>query len=139
VNIRWLAAAALLLPMSMSAQARSDHLIGIWGGPHAGAEFEGGLADLMFDCASGTIDDVIYPARDGSFSVKGTYRIGAPGPVKVGEFFRSVDAVFSGQITRGATKKSARIMTLNITLEDGKTLGPFTLSEGASPQISRCA
>jgi len=132
-------AAACAVIVSTAVGARSDHAIGMWGGQHAGIAFEGGLADVQFDCASGTIDDAIYPAKDGSFSVKGTYRTGPPGPVKVGQFFTSKDAVYSGQITQGATKKAPRLMTLNLTFEDGSSLGPFTLTEGMRPQLTHCS
>lgn len=138
VVMRW-AAPALVALLSASPGAAFDHATGVWGGPHIGVNFEGGLADVQFDCASGTIDDPVYPARDGSFAAKGTYRTGAPGPVKVGEFFKSEDATFSGRIVKGAGRKAGRVMTLSIALEDGKTLGPFTLTEGAPPQLTRCA
>jgi len=115
----------------------SDHLLGIWGGPHAGASFQGGLGDMQFDCASGTIDDPLYPAKDGSFAVKGTYRTGASGPVKVGQFFKSQGALYSGQVVKA--KDVPQVMTLSVTLEDGTALGPFTLTEGTPPQITRCA
>ena len=128
-----------LLPAGCATPGNaSDHLLGIWGGPHAGASFQGGLADLTFDCASGTIDDPIYPTQDGAFSAKGTYRTGAPGPVKVGQFFKSQDAVYSGQVAKAAAKGGPRVMTLSVTLDDGTALGPFTLSEGTPPQITRC-
>jgi hypothetical protein len=135
----WIAAAALLVGGCDTVQAKSDHAIGVWGGPHAGLNFAGGLADAQFDCASGTVDDPLYPAADGSFSVKGTYRTGAPGPVKVGQFFKSQGAVFSGRIAKGAVKNSVRVMTLTVALEDGTALGPFTLTEGTPPQLTRCA
>ncbi len=131
--------AACAILVSTGAAARSDHAIGMWGGQHAGIAFEGGLADVQFDCASGTIDDAIYPAKDGSFSVKGTYRTGEPAPIKVGQFFTSKDAVYSGQITQGATKKAPRLMTLSLTFEDGSTIGPFTLTEGMHPQLTHCS
>lgn len=131
-----LVAGAVLL--SAGAAAKSDHAIGTWGGPHAGIDFQGGLADVRFDCASGTMDDPLYPARDGSFSVKGTYRTGPAGPVKVGQFFTSKDAVYSGRVTQGTTKKGPRLMTLSITFEDGSSLGPFTLTEGMRPQLTHC-
>lgn len=135
--LKWVAAGAAVI--STGAGARSDHALGIWGGPHAGIDFQGGLADVQFDCATGTIDDALYPARDGSFSVKGTYRTGPAGPVKVGQFFTSKDAVYSGQVTQGTTKKGPRLMTLHVTFEDGSTLGPFTLTEGMHPDITHCA
>jgi hypothetical protein len=135
----WLVASAVLLSGCDTMAGIPDHLAGIWGGPHAAVEFQGGLADVAFDCASGTIDDPLYPAADGSFSAKGTYRTGAPGPIKVGEFFKSQPAVFSGQVTKGGAKNARRVMVLHVTLEDGTTLGPFTLAEGAPPQLTRCA
>jgi hypothetical protein len=132
-------AVALSLSGCATPGNASDHLIGIWGGPHAGLSMQGGLSDVQFDCASGTIDDPVYPAADGTFSVKGTYRTGTSGPIKVGQFFKSHDAVYSGQVTKAAAKGSQRTMTLSVTLEDGTPIGPFTLSEGTPPQITHCA
>lgn len=137
-SIIFSACGAMLLAGCATPGNASDHLLGIWGGPHAGASFQGGLADLTFDCASGTIDDPIYPAQDGAFSAKGKYRTGAGGPVKVGQFFKSQDATYSGQVATRAAKGSPRVMTLNVTLEDGTSVGPFTLTEGTPPQITRC-
>jgi len=134
----WLAAAAVMLPGCASIQNGPDRIFGTWGGPHVGLSVQGGLADVQFDCASGTIDDPIYPTPDGSFSAKGTYRTGAPGPVKVGEFFKSQDAIFVGRAPKSTLKTGPRVMTLNVALEDGTKLGPFTLTEGEPPQLTRC-
>jgi len=133
-----LGVAILLLSACATLEGKPQHVIGLWGGPHAGANFSGGLADLQFDCASGTIDDPIMITDVGPFSVKGTYRTGASGPIKVGQFFMSQDALFSGEIARGAAKDSPRVMTLSVALDDGTALGPFTLTEGAPPQVTRC-
>jgi hypothetical protein len=133
-----LMAAAMLMAGCQTLEGKPPNVIGIWGGPHAGLDFEGGLAEAQFDCASGTIDDPLIPAPDGSFSVKGTYRTGAPGPVKVGQFFKSQGAIFAGQIAKAPAKNSARVMTLHVALDDGTTLGPFTLTEGTPPQLTRC-
>ncbi|HEY7006961.1 MAG TPA: hypothetical protein VH392_10845 [Sphingomicrobium sp.] len=132
------AVAVLLLAGCQTASGLPEHLLGMWGGPHAGATFQGGLGDVQFDCASATIDDPVYPAADGSFAVKGTYRTGAPGPIKVGQFFRAQGAMFAGTVAKPATKGAPRTMVLNIALEDGTALGPFTLTEGAPPQVTRC-
>jgi hypothetical protein len=132
------AAAALLLAGCDTMSPVPEHVLGIWGGPHAGLAFQGGLGDAQFDCASGTIDEPIYPAKDGTFLGKGTYRTGAPGPVKVGQFFKSQGAMFSGTVSKGAAKDGPRVMTLNVTLEDGTPLGPYTLTEGLPPQVTRC-
>jgi len=131
---------AMITALSACAtlEGKPQHVIGLWGGPHAGANFSGGLADLQFDCASGTIDDPIMITDVGPFSVKGTFRTGASGPIKVGQFFKSQEALFSGEIAKGAAKSSPRVMTLSVALEDGTALGPFTLTEGAPPQITRC-
>lgn len=134
-----LSAGVVATLVSASAIAKSDHPIGVWGGEHAGINFQGGLSDVQFDCASGTIDDAVYPARDGSFSVNGTYRTGPAGHVKVGQLFISKDAVYSGQVTQGATKKAPRLMTLTVSFEDGSSLGPFTLTEGMHPQLTHCS
>ena len=131
-------AAATLVSGCSTMEVKPTHVVGLWGGPHVGAQFQGGLADVQFDCASGTIDDPVPVADVGPFSVKGTYRTGAPGPIKVGQFFKSQDAVFSGQITKGTAKNAPRTMTLNVVLEDGTALGPFMLTENAPPQLTRC-
>lgn len=137
-NILLFMAAPMALASCNTLSGKPDHVIGIWGGPHAGLDLQGGLAEVQFDCASGTIDDPLYPGPDGSFSLKGTYRTGAPGPVKVGQFFRSQSAIYSGKVTAAAIKNSPRVMTLNIALEDGISLGPFSLTEGVPPQLTRC-
>lgn len=135
----WLMAGATALGGCSTIGPDASRIFGNWGGPHIGLAFQGGLADVTFDCASGTIDDPVYPAKDGSFAAKGTYRTGAPGPIKVGEFFKSQGAAFSGQVAPAATKGAPRVMTLNIALEDGTNLGPFTLTEGAQPKLTHCA
>ena len=132
------AAAALCLSACETVGGAPEHLFGIWGGPHAGLSFQGGLADAQFDCSSGTIDDPVYPSPDGTFLGKGTYRTGAPGPIKVGQFFKSQGAVYSGTVAKSAGKGAPRTMTLNVAAEDGTALGPFILTEGSPPQITRC-
>ena len=135
----WLVAAVAALGGCSTIGPDAGRIFGVWGGPHAGLSFQGGLADATFDCASGTVDDPVLPAKDGSFSVKGTYRTGTPGPIEVGEFFKSQGAVYAGHVAAPAAKGAPRVMTLNVALEDGTNLGPFTLNEGAPPQLTRCA
>lgn len=139
INVAGWLALGMLGCGSAAAAPRFDHALGLWGGPHIGIQFQGGLAEVQLDCASGTIDDPVYPAADGSFAVKGTYRIGASGPIRVGQIFRSEEASYSGRISGGATKRSPHVMTLAIVLEDGTSLGPFTLTEGTPAQLQRCA
>ena len=122
-------AAAVSVAGCETIENKPTHVGGLWGGPHAGVIFQGGLAEVQFDCAAGTIDE---PVRaNGPFMVNGTYREGAKGPIRVGQIFRSQRAKYSGEV-----KKT--VMTLNVLLEDNTALGPFTLTEGQPPQITRC-
>ena len=127
----WPFLGAALFVSSVSLHARPPHLMGGWGGEHVGIAFEGGLANVRFDCASGTIDVPVSPAKDGSFEARGTYRAGTPGPVRVGQIYRSQPATYSGKVIK-------KEMTMSVSLEDGRIIGPFTLAEGAPPQITRC-
>ena len=111
--------------------SKPTHLMGQWGGPHAGLLFEGGIGSAEYDCASGTIDDAIVPGADGSFTATGTHRVGQSGPVRAGQIFISRPATYSGTV-------AADQMTLSVRLEDGTSLGPFRLTRGAQPQLTRC-
>jgi hypothetical protein len=130
MKLSFAVAFAILLAGCATMDDKPAYLDGHWGGPHIAASFRG-LADIQFDCASGSVDSLVYPAKDGTFEVKGTYREGAPGPVRVGQVFRSQPATYSGTVVE-------TMMTLNVALEDGTVLGPFTLTQGAPPQITRC-
>lgn len=130
MRIAALVATATLLAGCATTVDKPTYLVGRWGGPHAAIDFHV-VADVQFDCASGSIDVPVYPAKDGSFEVKGTYREGSPGPVRVGQIFRSQSATYSGNALDG-------LMTLNVELEDGTQLGPFNLTLGGPPQLTRC-
>ena len=127
----WLVGALIAASSCAAVDAKPAFLVGSWGGPHVGIKFEGGLASVEFDCASGTIDGPVYPAKDGSFTAKGSVRTGTGGPVRVGQIFKSQRATYSGQVAKDA-------MTLNVAVEDGPAMGPFTLTQGASPLLTRC-
>ena len=128
-----LLAAGLVLALAGCAtmEQKPPNKMGDWGGPHAGVTLEGGLGQVQFDCASGTIDKAIVPGPDGRFSVSGMYMEGQGGPIRVGQIFKSQRATYSGEIV-------AQQMTLRVTLEDGTVVGPFTLTENAPPQLTRC-
>ena len=104
---------------------------GTWGGPHASLILEGGLGTVEYDCASGTIDTPVVPARDGSFTATGTHRPGQGGPIRVGQIFTSVRAVYAGKVEKDH-------ITLGVVLDDGTTLGPFSLDRGVQAQLTRC-
>jgi hypothetical protein len=125
-----LVAVAMLGSGCRTLEQKPNHFIGLWGGPHASIDFAGGLGDVQLDCASGTIDGPV-PSADGPFAVKGTYRTGTGGPVRVGQIFKSQGATYSGEVAK-------QVVTLRVALEDGSALGPFTLTQGAPPELTRC-
>ena len=125
-----LAALPLLALAACATINQPATLGGSWGGANIGLLLEGGLGTVEYDCASGTIDEPI-PSAGGPFRVSGTHRTGQPGPVRVGQIFTSQRATYAGQV-------AGTQMTLSVTLEDGSVLGPFTLIQGAPPQITRC-
>lgn len=131
MRFRALAAIAILVAGCATVEAKPAYLVGRWGGPHAAIAFDIGLAEVRFDCASGSMDLPVFPAKDGAFQVKGTYREGSPGPVRVGQIFRTQPATYFGNVSK-------EVMTLNVELEDGSTVGPFTLTLGGQPQFTRC-
>jgi hypothetical protein len=126
-----LVGAALMVTACATLEAKSSYLVGAWGGSHIGITFEGGLANVELDCASGTIDGPVYPAKAGAFTAKGIFRAGMGGPVRVGQIFKSQTASYSGTVIKD-------VMTLSIRLEDGTVSGPFTLFQGRQPQVTRC-
>ena len=130
MKLKLLSVPLLLLAGCATTVDKPLYLTGVWGGPHAGIAFNV-LGNVQFDCASGSIDVPVYPAKDGSFKVKGTYREGATGPVRVGQIFRSQSATYSGNALEG-------VMTLNVELDDGTNLGPFNLTLSAPPQLTSC-
>lgn len=128
----WLAVTALaLLAGCATLQKEPPYVVGIWGGPHIAVAFQGAFGDVQFDCATGTIDGLVMAAQGGTFTVNGVYRAGATGPIRVGQRFISQTATYSGEVVKD-------VMTLNVELEDGTQLGPFTLTKGAPPQLTRC-
>ena len=126
-----LIAAAAGLSACASLALTPTNASGQWGGPHIGLVLEGGLGTIEYDCASGTVDTPVIPAADGSFAATGTHRPGQGGPVRVGQIFTSVRANYAGKIEKDH-------MTLGVVLEDGTTMGPFSLDRGAQGQLTRC-
>lgn len=126
-----LIAAAAGLSACASMALSPTNVSGQWGGPHINLVLEGGLGTIEYDCASGTIDTPVIPAPDGSFAATGTHRPGQGGPIRVGQIFISHRATYAGKIEKDH-------MTLGVGLEDGTTIGPFSLDRGAQGQLTRC-
>jgi len=126
-----LGASALLLAGCATLSQQPPNLSGQWGGRGIGLVLEGGLGRVEYDCASGTIDSAVIPGPDGRFSATGTHVPGQGGPVRVGQIFVSHRATYAGEARDGR-------MTLRVAVENGTVLGPFTLVQGAEPQLLRC-
>jgi hypothetical protein len=131
MKFRALGATLVLLSGCATLQQKPPYLVGSWGGPHIAVMFQGAIGDVQFDCATGSIDGLVMAAQGGAFAVKGIYRAGASGPIRVGQRFIVQPATYSGEVAKD-------IMTLNVELEDGTIVGPFTLTQGAAPQLTRC-
>ena len=103
-----------------------------WGGEHVGLIVSATGGTLEYDCASGTIDQPIIAATNGSFIAQGTHTRGHGGPIMQGEIPDRHPARYDGW-TVGET------MRLTVTLTDtGEKLGDFTLVRGQSPRVFRC-
>lgn len=126
-----IAALGLLLAGCATLSQQPPNLSGQWGGRGIGIVLEGGLGRVEYDCASGTIDSAIIPGPDGRFTATGTHVPGQGGPVRVGQIFVSHRATYAGEARDGR-------MTLRVAVENGDVLGPFTLAQGAEPQLVRC-
>ena len=103
-----------------------------WGGDHVGLTVSATGGTLEYDCASGTIDQPIVAATNGTFIAQGTHTRGHGGPIMQGEIPDRHPARYDGW-TDGETMK------LSVTLTDtGEKLGSFTLVRGQSPRVFRC-
>lgn len=124
------ATAALCSPASPGATRVPP---GTWGGEHIVLEVASAEARAEFDCAHGTVDEALELDVEGRFDAKGTYVKERPGPQREDEPATGEPARYSGRV-RGST------MTLTITLTNtGKTVGPFTLTHGKTPRLTKCA
>jgi len=100
-----------------------------WGGDHVRMNVTGAGAELDFDCAIGTITQVV-PEKDGPFSLKGTFTPQRSGPTRDGGS-RTVDATYSGTID-GDT------MTLRIVLSGQDQPARYELVRGGQGNVRKC-
>ena len=104
---------------------------GRWGGDHVGLELTPSGGTLDYDCAAGRIDGPVLPRADGTFQAFGIHTPGTGGPERVGVVPPSHSARYDGSL-RGDS------MTLQVRVETGVLVGPFTLRRGAEPLLMRC-
>lgn len=128
-----LALSALLSCVSSSAAERGRLAAGAWGGPHIRLDVAAdGTAAVELDCAHGTTAGPIVLDGSGAFRVEGRYVQERPGPVREGQEDAGRPAVYAGQEDGGK-------LTLTITLTgSGEELGPFELTHGKTPRLTKC-
>ena len=105
---------------------------GTWGGDHLSLEVMDRGAQADFDCAHGSIDEPVTLDSDGRFDAKGSYAPEGPGPQREDQSGQGRPARYAGRV-QGST------MTITISLiESGETVGPFTLTRGKTPKLTKC-
>ena len=103
---------------------------GTWGGDHIRLEVTDRGAQADFDCAHGSIDEPVTLDGDGRFDAKGSYAPEGPGPQREDG---------QGRPVRYAGRVQGSTMTVTISIvESGETVGPFTLTRGKTPKITKC-
>ena len=130
---RWRAVAqmAAVMPGPNSGADPRPLPSGNWGGDHVGMEVTPQGARLEYDCAHGTIDEVIAPDEKGRFEARGTHFREGPGPTRP-EDQKGEAARYTGEVN-GDT------MTFTVTLAASeKPVGSFTLVRGRMPRIQKC-
>lgn len=106
-------------------------LTGRWGGEHVVLELTPSGGTLEHDCAAGRIDGPVLPRPDGTFQASGTHTPGTGGRERAGVVPPSYAARYDGSV-RGDR------MTLQVRVENGVLVGPFTLRRGVEPMLRRC-
>ena len=105
---------------------------GPWGGDHIALEVTAKGAQVDFDCAHGSIDEPLTLDGDGRFDAKGLYVAEGPGPQREDQNRQGRPARYTGRV-------QSSTMTVTISLiESGETVGPFTLTRGRTPKITKC-
>jgi hypothetical protein len=107
-------------------------IIGVWGGDHIGLVVSDSSAILDYDCAHGTIDELIITDDDGKFEVSGVHVFEHGGPIRIDEVPDEHPALYQGSI-------DGKVMTLKVTITNtGKEFGTFTLTLGEAPNVYKC-
>ena len=103
---------------------------GEWGGAHVAVTVERGGASVQFDCAHGAITVPLELESDGTFRAAGYFVQEHGGPAQEDEDRRP--ATYWGS-SDGRQLRFAIALT-----EEGQTLGPFSATLGATPDLFRC-
>ena len=122
--------AAMMLPAGACMNQRK--ISGQWGGQGISMEVTDSGATLDFDCASGTITEIIAPDSAGKFSAEGRFTRHRPGPTREDDDTEGQPANYTGVV-------AGENLTLTITLtKNSEKVGDFTLAHGKMGRIRRC-
>lgn len=134
LHATFVAAALALAPCSTASATQRDAtpaLEGSWGGRHIALNVGTLDTGVEFDCAEGTFYGPYFVGKNGRFSWPGTFTRGTGGPTQIDSKAAELSATYVG-VFRGGD------MTLSVKLENGQTIGPFTLERFKEPQLTRC-
>ena len=105
---------------------------GLWGGSHMSLTVTAAGGDADFDCAHGSVSEILTLDRSGHFDVAGTFTLETGGPVREGQVPQPRPARYTGTV-QGAT------MTVTISITGSSDIvGPFTLTRGRQAQLTKC-
>jgi hypothetical protein len=106
---------------------------GPWGGHGAALTVVENRATVEFDCAMGYIRQPIFLQPDGRFSVPGEFVRDTGGPVRLSDPEpRGSPAIFSGEVS------DSRLLLQVDMPDEGRTLGPFTLTRSQTASLDKC-
>ena len=103
---------------------------GSWGDDHVVLTVTDNGGRVEFDCAHGTLDHPLRLDDRGRFSVAGTFVLDG-GPARTGEDSRSRPARYQGRLDR-------QKLEFTVTVEGQTGQGPFTVTLGKSPKLTKC-
>jgi hypothetical protein len=104
---------------------------GAWGGDHVVLTVTDNGGRAEFDCAHGTLDHPLRLDDRGRFSVAGTFVPEHGGPVRSGEVPESRPARYQGRLDR-------QKLEFTVTVEGQTGQGPFTVTLGKGPKVTKC-
>jgi hypothetical protein len=104
---------------------------GSWGDDHVVLTVTDNGGRVEFDCARGTLDHPLRLDDRGRFSVAGTFVPGYGGPVRAGEESQSRPARYQGRLDR-------QKLEFTVTVEGQTGQGPFTVTLGKAPKLTKC-
>ncbi len=102
---------------------------GTWGGPNGNLVVYADSATLDLPCAAGRIPSALGTDADGRFDSTGQWAPMA-GPIGIGGF--------NWQSARFSGSRAGNLLTVNVRLGSGATVGPLEFKRGVMGTFPRC-